>query len=332
VGSVIGLSLAAIVLVVAALAFAWSIGAHYTGACMGMAYASGAIDRRRALVGMAILTVLGAAIASERVVGNIGLNLVDAPELSLVAAATVILCAFLLTTAYNFARIPTSTIQIFVFSLVGVAVGAGIPVHWDNIGGLLTIWVSAPIAALGLGALLTVLLSRGARATAFPSPTAAWGPRSATLLIVMALAASFAMGANDVANATAVFVSTGLTSVLLAGVIGGVALAVGVLTWGGRLLTTVARDIVRVDRPMAIAAQSAQAVVILVAVVFFGAFTSMNQALVGGMAGAGLARGERTIHWPTLRGILVGWAVGPASGFAAGWIAIRTVAAFGLHP
>ena len=108
----------------------------------------------------------------------------------------------------------------------------------------------------------------------------------------MALAASFAMGANDVANATAVFVSTGLTGVVLAGGIGGIALAVGVLTWGGRLLSTVATDIVTVDRPMAIAAQSAQAAVILTSVVLLGAFTSMNQALVGGMAGAGLARGQ----------------------------------------
>ena len=153
-------SLAVVVLVIAALAFAWSIGAHYTGACVGMAYASGAIDRRRALLGMAILTIAGAAIASGRVVGNIGLNLVDASQLSVVAAAVVVLSAFLLTTAYNFATIPTSTIQIFVFSLIGVAVGHGIPVHWNNIGGLVAIWVAAPIAALALGALLTLAFSR----------------------------------------------------------------------------------------------------------------------------------------------------------------------------
>jgi len=328
---VIALSVAVVVLIVAALAFAWSIGAHYTGACMGMAYAAGVITRRNALLGMAILTIAGAAIASERVVGNIGLNLVEASQLSVGAAAVVILCAFLLTTAYNFATVPTSTIQIFVFSLIGVAVGDGIPVRWTNIGGLVAIWVAAPIAALALGALLTLALPRSAPAPRGLSTTASLGGGSAALLVVMALAASFAMGANDVANATAVFVSTDLTTVLVAGVVGGIALAVGVLTWGGPLLKTVAQNIVKLDRPMAIAAQSAQAIVILVAVVFFGAFTSMNQALVGGMAGAGLARGERTIHWPTLRGILIGWAVGPVSGFAVGFGAIRLAGALGLH-
>jgi inorganic phosphate transporter, PiT family len=311
---------AEILLVAAALAFAWSIGAHYTGACMGMSYAAGAVPRDRALLFMAALTAVGAAVASGKVVGNIGLDLLAASELTVAAAAVVILVAFGLTTAYNVLRVPTSTIQIFVFSLIGVALALGIPVHWSNLGALVGVWVVAPVAALGLGFALTKLLSRRRVTEPTPSTSSAAGAGTALLpvLLAMGLAASFAMGANDVANATAVFVSTGLTTVLVAGVVGGVALAVGVLTWGGRLLSTVAFDIVHLDRRMAVAAQGAQAAVILAAVVLVGAFTSMNQALIGGMAGAGLARGERTIEWPVLRGILLGWAVGPVSGLAAG--------------
>jgi inorganic phosphate transporter, PiT family len=312
--------LAQLVLVVAALAFAWSIGAHYTGACMGMAYASGSIRRRTALLAMALLTVLGASFASGRVLGNIGLNLIGASALSTPAAAVVIVVAFSLTTVYNYLKLPTSTIQIFVFALVGVALGASLPVHWSSLAGLVGIWVAAPLAAVGVGYLLAVLLRPDPRG----GPTAPARRRGGLgpLLVVMALAASFAMGANDVANATAVFVSTGLTDVLLAGVVGGIALAVGVLTWGDRLLSAVAFDIVRTDEGMAVAAQSAQASVILASVLLAGAFTSMNQALVGGMAGAGLARGRQSIHWPVLRGILVGWAVGPLSGLSVGFVGI----------
>lgn len=324
--------LADALLVVAALAFAWSIGAHYTGACMGMAYASGAVSRREALVGMAILTAVGASVASGKVVGNIGLNLVGASELSAVSAAVIVAAAFALTSAYNYLKIPTSTIQIFVFCLIGVALGAGIPVHWANVTGLVEIWVIAPLAALALGYLLTRGLSDRGPSEPASSPVSRWASPAATLLVVMALAASFAMGANDVANATAVFVSTGLTNILLAGVVGGLALAIGVITWGGRLLSTVASDIVRLDRRMAVAAQAAQATVILVSVVLAGAFTSMNQALVGGMAGAGLARGQRTIRWPVLRGILVGWAVGPASGLLVGLASLRAILLLGIHP
>jgi phosphate/sulfate permease len=50
-----------------ALAFAWSMGAHYTGACMGMAYASGSIRLWPALALMAVLAWAGAALASRPV-------------------------------------------------------------------------------------------------------------------------------------------------------------------------------------------------------------------------------------------------------------------------
>jgi inorganic phosphate transporter, PiT family len=329
---VIAAAPADLLLIVAALAFAWSIGAHYTGACMGMAYSSGAIRRDRALLSMALLTAVGAAVASGKVVGNIGLNLIGSSELTVAAAAVVILVAFALTTAYNYLKVPTSTIQIFVFSLIGVALGAHLTVHWSSLGGLVAIWLVAPVAALGIGFVLTRVLSRPTVERPDPgAPAPRWALHVAPVLVLMGLAASFAMGANDVANATAVFVSTGLTDVFLAGLIGGIALAVGVVTWGGRLLSTVAFDIVHLDGRMAVAAQAAQATVILAAVVLVGAFTSMNQALIGGMAGAGLARGERTIHWPTLRGILIGWAVGPLSGLLAGLGAIAALRALGIQ-
>jgi len=79
------------------------------------------------------------------------------------------------------------------------------------------------------------------------------------------------------------------------------------------------------DLAMATAAQLVQAAVILVAV-GFGYFTSMNQALVGAMAGAGFAHGRQTIQWPTVLGILKGWAIAPISGFALSYAAVHFAA------
>jgi PiT family inorganic phosphate transporter len=42
----------------------------------------------------------------------------------------------------------------------------------------------------------------------------------------------------------------------------------------------------------------------------------MNQALIGAMAGAGLARGRETVQRRQIIGILRGWAIGPLSGLA----------------
>ena len=52
-------------------------------------------------------------------------------------------------------RIPTSTIQILVFSVVGAGLATGIGVRWSTVGALAVIWVTAPVVAGLLGYTLT---------------------------------------------------------------------------------------------------------------------------------------------------------------------------------
>ena len=302
-----------IALVLVALAFAWSMGAHYTGACMGMPYARNSIGLSRALWTMAPLTLVGAAFLSHRVLENVGHNILVAHQLATPAAVAVIAAAFALTTLFTQRRIPTSTIQILVFCIIGAGAALGFAIRWQTVIQLAVLWILAPFIAFGLGFLFTKVFD------AVPG-FAASGTVGAIgrALVIVGGAASLTMGANDVSNATAVFLSTGFSGPFLAGLVGGLGLAVGVLTWGRPLLERVAFDVVRMDLPMATAAQLVQALVVLTAV-FFGDFTSMNQALIGAMAGAGLARGRETISTKVMLGIVRGWIIGPAAGAILGY-------------
>jgi inorganic phosphate transporter, PiT family len=307
-------SAADILLVIVALAFAWSMGAHYTGACMGMPHATGSIGLWPALWTMAPLTLIGATFFSHKVLENVGHNILVADRLGTAPAIAVIAAAFLLTTVFTQRRIPTSTIQILVFCIIGAGAAFGLAIRWRTIIELAALWVLAPFIAFALGYIFTKMFD------AVPgfaqSGTAGAIGRA---LVVVGGAASLTMGANDVSNATAVFLSTGFTGPFLAGLIGGIGLSVGVLTWGRPLLERVAFDIVKLDMAMATAAQFVQAIVVLTAV-FFGYFISMNQALVGAMAGTGFARGRETIEMRVVYGILRGWIIGPAAGAAVGFV------------
>ena len=350
-------------LVILAVGFAYSVGAHYTGACMGMPHALNAISARAALLMMAPLTLMGATFASHKVEHTVGHNLLTGPGLSVAGLVVVIGVAFALTSVFNLARIPTSTIQILVFTVVGTGLGASVGIHWATIGALAIVWVAAPPVAAGLGFGLTRLLDRapairaqtqparerlaaagtiggrcaGASATTSPAPgvdaatpSTTGGALAAALVAVGALA-SFAMGGNDVANATGSLVANHTFTPLTAGLIGGLGLAAGVLTWGRPLLRKVAFDIVTVDRAMATAAQLVQAVVVLAAV-GFGFFTSMNQALIGAMSGTAAARGRHTVHRSALLGVLRGWIIGPGVGIALGYAITRLlIAAIGVQ-
>jgi len=315
--------LVTVLLILVAVAFAVSIGAHYTGACMGMSYAAGAISLSRALWVMAPVAFVGAFLASGGVEGTVGHGILVASTVALGVALTIVTTALLLTSAYNFLTIPTSTIQIFVFSTIGVGLALGIPINWGTIEVLVVLWAIAPVAAFGLGYVITRFADRYRPVV---SPLTERSKAWMTGLVAIGITASFAMGANDVSNASGPLVMTGLFGLLTAGFIGGVGIAVGVLTWGRPLLRTVAFDIVKLDPRMAITSQVAQSLVILVSVAF-GYFTSMNQALVSAMIGTGLARGQRVVLWKPVRGILLGWLIGPASGlslgFAIAWLGLR---------
>jgi PiT family inorganic phosphate transporter len=333
-------------LVVLAIGFAFSMGAHYTGACMGMPHALGALSARGALLVMAPLTLAGATFASHGVEHTVGHGLLVGGGLSVAGLVIVIGVAFGLTSAFNGLRIPTSTIQILVFSVVGAGLAAGAGVQWAHIEELLVVWALAPVVAIGLGYGLTKALdlvpgvrlevgedpvAHGAPAPPSARTAASAGAGLAAALVAVGALASFTMGSNDVANATGSLVGAHLLGPLAAGFVGGLGLAAGVLTWGRPLLRRVAFDVVTVDRPMATAAQLVQAAVVLGAV-GFGLFTSMNQALVGAMAGAGVARGRRSVHAATLLGILRGWVIGPGAGVALAYGLTRlAVAVAGGH-
>lgn len=284
---------------------------------------------------MGILALLGATFASHAVELNLGKNVTPAASITLALAIVIVGCGFLLTTLLTYVKIPSSTIQILVFAVVGSALDSGLMVNWHLIGSFVAVWAVAPLVACGLGFVLTKIMdtilprgmaprdSEGNERVATSSIGA--GTIVARLLVLFGAIASFTMGANDVSNASGVFLMTNLFGVFVAGFIGGIGLVVGALTWGRPLLHRVAFDIVKLDLNMASAAQFAQAFVVFIPVITFGYFTSMNQALVGAMAGAGFARGHQTVQKKTVIGILEGWAVGPLSSLVLAFVIVKAI-------
>jgi len=299
-----------VALVAVVVLFAWNLGAHYTGATMGMPYASGAVSLWPALAVVAVFSLLGAVFASGDVERTVGEHLVPARGVQTSTALVIVAAACALTMLFNYLRLPTSTIQILVFCVLGAAVAAHLTIDWGTLGRLVLVWATAPLGAFLLGDALTHGLDLV-------------GPPLRRLLPVLLVAvgvfASFAMGGNDVANATGALILVHFTSLRAAGAIGGAALFVGALTWGRRILDRVAFDVVKLDLAMASAAQGVQALVVIVAVTQ-GYFTSMNQALIAAMAGTGVARGRHTVDRAQLLAILRGWLIGPAAGFALAYL------------
>jgi phosphate/sulfate permease len=169
----------------------------------------------------------------------------------------------------------------------------GAPINWKTtILYLFITWIGTPIASAVLGFVFTRLADRtirGERQTKYLR----WG------LLAACCYAAYTLGANNTGNAVGVFFGLHLMTPIKAGFVGGVAIAIGAVTWGRGILEKVAKGIADLDLHMGVGAKLAQSIVAHTSAAL-GYPTSMNQALIGGLAGAGGARGLRTLngkHW-----------------------------------
>lgn len=293
-----------VLLMASSALFAWSMGSHYTGSVAGTAYGAKVLSARSALLLTAILTIIGAVAGSAGVVGTYTKVVPDAPTLYVAAAQ---LSAAAVTTASTYFRLPTSTIQVYAFSLLGGAIVGGLHVSASALLLIVLGWALGPLVAFVLGLVLGRLglqvAHRGERALRL-------------LLIAVVIYSAFILGSNDVSNASSSLVAAGVTGTRTAALFGGAFMAIGILTWGRRMLARIGHDILPLDVPLAAAAQLSKALALSVANAL-GYNASINQTIVGGLLGAGAAVKGKNVDRHVIRGIVLNWTLSPAISLAS---------------
>ena len=294
-------------MVASGLFFGWTIGSHYTGATMGMAYGSGVIKSPLvATILIAVFVILGATFESHNVVTTVGTGIIRGEDMTPLGAMVMMLTAALVTAANTWMKWPVSTSQLACFSVVGAALAMGAPVFWNTtIVFLCVTWVGTPIMAAVLGYIFTHLTDwlrkgkseRGDKILGYA-------------LLVACCYAAYTLGCNNTGNAVGVFFGLKLTTPMKAGFIGGIVMAIGALTWGRPILEKVGKGIVQLDLSMGVGAKVAQSLTAHSAAAL-GYPTSMNQALIGGVGGAGGARGLKTVDLAAMKEIVISWFLTP---------------------
>jgi phosphate/sulfate permease len=297
-------------MVLSGLFFGWTIGSHYTGAVMGTAFGAKLIKPRNATILIAIFVLLGATLESHNVVKTVGTGVINANDMTVFGAMIMMLTAALVTAANTWLKLPVSTSQLAIFSVVGAAIGMKAPVFWSTtIVALAITWVGTPIVGCILGFILTKIMD-----ITMKKSTEQIKKITGYLLILVCCYAAYTLGCNNTGNAVGVFFGTGaIKSRMMAGFIGGIVMAIGALTWGRPLLEKVGLHIVSLDLNSAVGAQLAQGITAHIAA-SLGYPTSMNQAMIGGIAGAGLARGIKAIDMKVMKEIVISWFLTPVIG------------------
>jgi PiT family inorganic phosphate transporter len=316
-------TLALAMVVLLALAFAWSNGFHDASNAVATSLTTGALTPRVALTLAAVLDALGAMVGvglSEL----FGSRLVDLPlarpGVGLVAAGLAAALMWNLVTWWF--GTPSSSSHALIGAMAGAGLAAGAVVDWRLLQTKLVLpLLLSPIVGF-LGAwLLMVLLLRIFR-------NAAHGPAMRRFRLAQGIsAAAMAVGHGlQDGQKTMGVLMLALPASRLAGsdvpmwVRLSVALALGCGTaFGGwRVMRTLSRRLVPVEPTMGFAAQAVSATVLYVATSLAAVPVSTTHTTAAAIMGAGSANGVRAIRWGTARRIGLAWLLTPLVTFATG--------------
>ncbi len=333
------IELIAIVALLAGFYVAWNIGANDSANCVGTAVGGRILSYRLAIAIVILFVLLGAVLEGWKNMKTVGEDIVIGPggtnplsNVPQVAIAALLAAGLWVMTATRLG-IPVSTSQ----SMVGAVIGAGLllsyaqpdvieSVQFGTLGIIAISWILNPMFA----ALLAFILLK-----AFTPPLrrikniVLLNQVLMVLVIVASAFTAYALGANDVGTSTGVvyaFFRGGgpdFRLMLLIGLFGGVALAVGVVTYSRRVMHTVGTGITRLDALTAFAAQMGAAITVW-SFVQFHIPVSTTQAIIGAVAGAGLVKGAAAVSGRKLGHIGIAWVLTPAIAcalsFLLGWL------------
>ena len=298
----------------------WSLGSNDASNVFGTAVSSRMLKFWVAAVLASIFVVTGAIVSGqagiETLKGLTSIRLDQAVISSVAAAVTVTIMTLL--------GLPVSTSQ----AVVGAIMGIGILNNQINLGGLgkiVACWVGTPVGAVIISIPLYYMVA------AIYNKLNLNLFRSDSLLRFGLIAAgsygAYALGANNVANVTAVFVGAGLITIFFATLIGGASIALGILTFSKPVMETVGKKLVNLDPFSAFVVILAEAITVHIYTII-GVPVSTSQAVVGAVIGIGIVKGVNTVSKKTLKNILMAWFLTPV---VSCFLALVIDFAYNLH-
>lgn len=309
----------------------WSLGANDASNAFGSAVGSKMISFRQAAIIASIAVIIGAVAqgaGTSETLGKLGaVNAVGGSfTLALAAAVTVYLM-----TKFS---LPVSTTQAIVGAIVGWNLFTGNVTDPGILSTIVTTWVSGPV----LGALFSIPLFILIINIKKRSRTHLIKFESyiRTGLLLSGAFAAYSLGANNIANVMGVFLPAfnlqelnlgfiSLSSNQQLFLLGGIAIATGIITYSRKVMLTVGTNIVQLSPEAAMIVVLAHSIVLFI--FSSSALSSLlnhiglpsiplvpissSQIIIGCVVGIGLYKGVSNINFRLLGQIALGWIATP---------------------
>ncbi|OHD63291.1 MAG: hypothetical protein A2096_04380 [Spirochaetes bacterium GWF1_41_5] len=286
----------------------WALGSNDAANVFGTAVSTQTLRFRTAAIILCIFLLAGAMLG-----GQAGMHTLSGLRANTLSSAFVITFSAALTvTIMSIVKIPVSASQAVIGSIIGSGFACCGETNLKPLLKVFICWAGTPLGAMLLSVILYKTLGYFWQKV-FKNIIIA-GRTIQIGLILTGVYGSYALGANNSANVTGVFLGldTGffIITPFVACLIGGLSIALGVITFGKRVMSTIGRDLVPLEPFTALIAVLSQAVTVHF-YALLGVPVSTSQAVIGAVLGIGILKGMRSINTGVLLHIVIGWVSTP---------------------
>lgn len=320
----------------------WSLGANDAANIFGTAVGTRMIKFRTAAIISALFITIGAVVSGAGAAKGLGdLGAVNALAGSFIVSASAATTVLWMTRA----GLPVSTTQAIVGAIVGWNLFTGNPTDQTALTRIVGTWIYGPILGAGIAFILYFIVRFALERMHIH--LIRLDKYTRTGLIIAGIFGAYSLGANNMANVVGVFVSaspfvditvmgitfTGIQQLFL---MGGLATAVGVVTYSKKVMMTIGSNLYKLSPVTAIvvivstatvlflfASQGLQDFLISRGLPSFPLVpVSQSQAAVGSVIGISLAKGGKNLNLKLLGNIVMGWIMTPTSAALLCFIAL----------
>lgn len=316
----------------AGLFMGWSLGANDAANIFGTAVGTRMISFRTAAIVCSLFVVIGAVVGGSGTSNTLGkLGAIDA----IAGAFAVSISAAFTVMMMTKRGLPVSTSQSIVGAIIGWNVFAGLQTNTSVVVNIAQTWVFTPILAAIFAVIIYFIVKYILEHTTIHVVKMDKYTRYG--LIIAGAFGAYSLGANNIANVMGVFIqvspfndivignSITITGVQQLFLLGGIAIAVGVITYSKKVMMTVGNSIFKLSPITAFVVVLATSLVLFVfsSEGLYNFLTARNlpafplvpvsqsQAVIGAIMGIGIAKGGRNIDVTQIGKIGIGWVLTP---------------------
>jgi len=337
---------------ISGLFLGWSLGANDASNIFGSAVGSRMLSFRKAAIIASVFVILGAVIQGAGASHTLGkLGSVNALGGSFTVALAAAITIYVMTKF----SLPVSTTQAIVGAIIGWNLFTGNSTDGKTLSQIVVTWISGPVIGAVFAILLYILVKRFKRKAKIH--LIRFESYIKKGLIIAGAFGAYSLGANNIANVMGVFIPAFNLQVLDFGIftlnsaqqlflLGGIAIAAGILTYSKKVMETIGSNIVELSSEAALVVVLALSLVLFI----FSSSSlsnlfmriglpplpmvpvSSSQVVVGCVLGIGLYKGVRNINFRILGEIALGWLATPvASGLLAFFLLFFMKNIFGIN-